>query len=419
MGEGTMRVEVMEMIFGLTGVKQWYEFGEESLLKGYEDERILDFLHPIRRQLEEVSPSLKPSRQFALVAFQAMRKQIAPFQVGLEIIADAYDQNPSVIYEAVAKTAAKITGARFAFVGLLEREANKTRIVLKGFEGINTSDKDALQKLDLEFDDSGKTKGITGYVAKSKMPILEGNLKDDYNKLEREKKIQFLDPNNIGVQSELCVPILVKDNVVGVIDVEDQSRKRFDQVDQWILEWLAKVVAIAYSGEQLESFLRDWEAVALGKIEGPPIILKSLMNWTQADYGFVALVNPESRCYVQAIEDRGLVSTIRKQFEEGTLEVVPGIGLCGLALKSGLAQYVEDVADSCGAKGYLPWWKGTVSEIVLPIISIGGKVIGIINLEYKRPRSFKNIDKRLFENIANLVGIVYVVRQSGHLIAKS
>jgi putative methionine-R-sulfoxide reductase with GAF domain len=196
----------------------------------------------------------------------------------------------------------------------------------------------------------------------------------------------------MGINSEVCVPIKVKERVVGVIDVEHRAQNAFKDIHTDILDWLSKVLAIAYSSEQLENFIQDLSDVALGRKQIGQTVLKALMKFTQADYGFVAIVDKTGKCKIKAIIDREIKNPMKI--------VKLGHGLTGKVLKSGKACYISDVSRD---KSYYPCWENTISEIVLPILGTQKRVLGIINLEFKNYQDFKLIDRKLFNSMAKLV----------------
>ncbi len=92
-------------------------------------------------------------------------------------------------------------------------------------------------------------KGITGHVAHTKKPIIIDDLNDD------PRYIADVNP----ARSEICVPLIVDDEVVGVIDSED---KRVAAYDDSHLEILTTVAALASAKLRL---LEHDEAVVMAK----------------------------------------------------------------------------------------------------------------------------------------------------------
>jgi len=76
-------------------------------------------------------------------------------------------------------------------------------------------------------------KGITGQVAQSGEPIVIGDLSED------ERYIQDVDP----ALSEICVPLVIDEEVVGVIDCEDPRANHFDNRHLEILTMIAAMTS--------------------------------------------------------------------------------------------------------------------------------------------------------------------------------
>ncbi|MBL4907777.1 MAG: PAS domain S-box protein [Sneathiella sp.] len=74
-------------------------------------------------------------------------------------------------------------------------------------------------------------KGITGKVAKSQKPIIVGDLQKNKNYI----------PDLVAARSEICVPLIAGDQIIGVIDCEDP---RYHHFDAYHLESLTSVAAL-------------------------------------------------------------------------------------------------------------------------------------------------------------------------------
>ena len=72
-------------------------------------------------------------------------------------------------------------------------------------------------------------------------------------------------------------------------------------------------------------------------------------------------------------------------------------GLCGAALRSGETVVVGDVRND---PRYLTTFGDTRSEIIVPVKSRSGSVLGLIDVESDRPNAFTEQDRVLLENCA-------------------
>jgi sigma-B regulation protein RsbU (phosphoserine phosphatase) len=89
--------------------------------------------------------------------------------------------------------------------------------------------------------------GLCGYAAQHKVPVLVGNVLEDPRYLR-------LIPE---VRSELVVPLIHKDRVVGVFDLESSVTDRFTEEHVKVLTSLAAQVAVAIENARLYEELRD------------------------------------------------------------------------------------------------------------------------------------------------------------------
>ena len=102
------------------------------------------------------------------------------------------------------------------------------------------------------------TKSIAGRVATSRKPIRIGDIHNEPSYLE-------VTP---GIQSEMCVPIIINDGVFGVLNVESKKANAFTQQDEHLLITIADNLATAIGKIellQLES-RRSREAFAIAEV---------------------------------------------------------------------------------------------------------------------------------------------------------
>jgi len=84
--------------------------------------------------------------------------------------------------------------------------------------------------------------GIWGQVAKEGVSIVSDNVNGD-------QKHMYM--NNTGIHSHLCVPLKIKDKVIGVISAASDHAEAFDQSDETILQTLANQVSVAIDNARL------------------------------------------------------------------------------------------------------------------------------------------------------------------------
>ena len=84
--------------------------------------------------------------------------------------------------------------------------------------------------------------GIWGKVAREGTSIIS-------NQVNGEQHYKFL--HDIDIHSHLCVPLRIKDKVIGVISAASDHEKAFDQSDETILQTLSNQVSVAIENARL------------------------------------------------------------------------------------------------------------------------------------------------------------------------
>jgi len=84
--------------------------------------------------------------------------------------------------------------------------------------------------------------GIWGMVARDGIPILS-------NEVNGKHEHKYM--HHIGIQSHLCVPLRIKDKVIGVISAASDRVAAFDKSDEIILQTLSNQVSVAIENARL------------------------------------------------------------------------------------------------------------------------------------------------------------------------
>jgi len=108
-------------------------------------------------------------------------------------------------------------------------------------------------------------------------------------------------------------------------------------------------------------------------------------DWT----GFYRVVSP------------GLLKVGPYQGTHGCLQIAFDRGICGAAAASRTTQLVPDVRRF---PDYIACSGSTRSEIVAPVISPGGALIAVLDVDSDRLNAFDEVDKMNLEKVCALVG---------------
>jgi PAS domain S-box-containing protein len=251
------------------------------------------------------------------------------------------------------------------------------------------------------------SKGIVGIVTRTGKPVRLGDI------TQEPAYFEVTD----GVQSELCVPIIARGQVIGVINSESKKKNAFSEKDERLLTTIAHTVATA--SDKLKSFeearQRATELEALYQASRslalslePEIIGKNLITTMDELLGYefasVHLLEDHSRSLVLlAISQRAREpeNYARQQTFPFKEKVPLGVGILGWVAQNGKTIRVGDVTTD---KRYFPVIRNVQSELCVPLIA-RGKVIGVLNIESTRPNAYSERDENLLSALANSAAI--------------
>jgi len=136
------------------------------------------------------------------------------------------------ISKIALETAKKVLN--FDYVDLFLLDEKKSNLYLKEWKKERETETDVIIPL-------FGAKGITAHVARTGKSL---NIPD----VRKDKRYI---PGLRGSKSEMCVPMQVRDRIIGVMDVESRELNAFSEDDQQLFETLASHVAIAIENARL------------------------------------------------------------------------------------------------------------------------------------------------------------------------
>ena len=161
----------------------------------------------------------------------------------------------------------------FDICALLLIDEEKNELYFKEFYGYDEKIKDFRIALDSSI-------GIITHVARTGVPYYCPNVKKDKIYLEYNPK----------TTSEICVPLKIKDKVIGVLNAESERYNAFNEKDLELLQTLASQAAIAIENARL---FRELSSLK----EFNESIVNSLNEgiWVEDEKGFCTYANPKIR----------------------------------------------------------------------------------------------------------------------------
>jgi sigma-B regulation protein RsbU (phosphoserine phosphatase) len=246
--------------------------------------------------------------------------------------------------------------------------------------------------------------GIIGSAAAARKPVVVDDVRNDNRYIEAVK----------AARSELAVPLISKNRVVGVLDIESPEVGYFRDEQVWLLNLLASQIAIAIENARIyESERRSRQRLAL--LYEMSLEMNSTLDLDEVVQHIAAAVkstvNYDIFTLFQLDERAGVLepkTVIRSDQQDlRRLSIALGEGLVGNAAQQNLPVRVGDVTKD---PRYIPIHAETRSELVAPLVH-KGRVIGVIDLESTSLNDFSEYDERLLMTLASRIAPALVNAQ--------
>ncbi|PYV56461.1 MAG: serine/threonine protein phosphatase [Acidobacteria bacterium] len=240
--------------------------------------------------------------------------------------------------------------------------------------------------------------GITGMAAQQGEAILVGDV---------EKHEAYI-PGISNVRSELAVPLIIKNRVIGVIDIESPIPDHFTEEHKRLLTLIGSRMAVGIENARLHTRTTRQARTLLLLNE----IARELTSILNLDELFKRIAELLSRLIdyqmfsILLLDSAGekLQHRFSLRFQENIQlkhDVALGTGVVGYAAQHKHAVLVPDVKKD---SRYISLNPETRSELAAPLI-YKDKVIGVLDLEHTRRGFFTDDHKRTVVTLAAQVAI--------------
>jgi phosphoserine phosphatase RsbU/P len=239
--------------------------------------------------------------------------------------------------------------------------------------------------------------GIVGLAAERREPVLVADVKTDN---------RYLSASDI-VRSELSVPMIARQRLVGVIDVQSTRPGAFKDYDRAMLSLIAGRVAAAIDNAQLyrraERQYRTIKTLSRVSNEFASILdIDELLSKVASTVR--GLINYDAFSILLVDKAQGLLRhrfSIRYDQRVNLDNISLGKGITGAAATS---REVVRIHDTTADPRYISSHPGIRSEIAVPLI-LQDRVIGVLNLESERLGYFTEEHARTLTLLAPSVAI--------------
>lgn len=241
-------------------------------------------------------------------------------------------------------------------------------------------------------------KGVTGLAAASREPVLVNDVRDMPNFIE----------GAAGVRSELAIPLIIKNRVIGVIDIEAPTPNYFTEEHRDLLTLIASRVAIGVENARLYTRVsrQAKTLVLLNEISRELTSILNLDQLLKRIGDLLTRVIDYQMFSILLVDETGakLQHRFSLRFQENIHlkhDIPIGQGLVGTSAQIGRPVLVPDVSKD---PRYISVNPETKSELCVPLI-YKDKVIGVLDLEHTRRGYFTEDHMRTIGTLAAQVAI--------------
>ena len=253
--------------------------------------------------------------------------------------------------------------------------------------------------------------GVSGVAAQRREPVLISDVTNDPRYISAV-------PN---VRSELALPLIVKNRVIGVIDIESRKPDYFTEEHQRLLMLIASRMAVGIENARLHTRTTR-QARTLVLLNEIARELTSILNLDELLKRIAELLSrliDYQMFSILLLDSSGekLQHRFSLRFQENIQlkhDISVGQGVVGYAAQHKQAVLLPDVSKDAR---YISLNPETRSELAVPLI-YKGKVIGVLDLEHTRRGFFTDDHKRTVTTLAAQVAIAIENAQLYEQIAR-
>ncbi len=241
-------------------------------------------------------------------------------------------------------------------------------------------------------------KGVVGQVALTRQPLLLNDVTSS----------EYYIPANPEVRSELAVPLIAKNRLIGVIDLESKEPGYFQPEHLRLLTVTASRIAQAIENARLYARVSR-QAQTLEVLNEIAVELASILELNPLLERVGQLLRrliDYQMFTIMLLDEKGEILVTRYAWRFGSthapLRRIPVTsGLVGAAVREWRTINVPDVRKD---PRYLEMNPETRSELIVPLF-YKGRVIGVLDLEHTRTGFFNEGHERMLTTLASQIAI--------------
>jgi len=229
------------------------------------------------------------------------------------------------------------------------------------------------------------------------------------NDVRLESHYTNLYPDRIMTRSELAVPILVGEKLLGVLDIQSPLENAFDDNDVRVMRTVADQIAIAMENARLYEEAR-LQIKEREKKENMLRIQRDLLVKLSLAKGLEETLETAVHTIASELNaNRVMISFIN--WNRNTVQPVvfhgypPGFNVRPYSMKNNVAGWVaENSQPVLISNGFRPLnisFDGNYSALICVPLTSSSNVIGVVNVESDEPSTFNQEDLNLLTTLAN------------------
>ncbi len=241
-------------------------------------------------------------------------------------------------------------------------------------------------------------KGVSGQVALTRQPMLLNDVSGETNYI----------PANPSVRSELAVPLIAKNRLIGVMDLESEQPGFFRPEHLHVLTMTASRIAQAIENARLYARVsrQAQQLELLNEIATELASILELNPLLERVGQLLRRLIDYQMFSIMLLDEKGenLITRYAWRFgyAHAPMRRAPvNSGLVGAAVREWRAINVPDVEKD---PRYLPMNPETRSELIVPLF-YKGRVIGVLDLEHTRAGFFNEEHERVLTTLAAQIAI--------------
>ncbi|MCS7048948.1 MAG: GAF domain-containing protein [Verrucomicrobiae bacterium] len=327
-------------------------------------------------------PRVRQKRLLTLRHYEALARVSAALNSSLE---------PAKVLELVLRSAVELTRATSGSVCLINPHTQ--RLEIEAAVGLD----EKARELQLPIG-----RGVTGWVAKTGRPLRVGDVRRD------ARYVAVRDE----VRSELAVPLVVADQLLGVLNVDSTRVRAFSEADEALLMALAHPAARVIYNSWLHATATQSarRLEALLTIAGSVLASLDLEEVLQRVTREACALMETKVCSLMLLNEAGDQLTLRACHGAGEeyLRKPPlpvDDSLLGVVVRHRRPLQVYNVQEHDAFRHTeLARREGLVSLLAVPL-EAGGRVLGTLNVYTERPYRFSLQDIKVMLALANLAAL--------------